>query len=314
MSYDNFKNISIQQLESFFYLMGERSFSRAAKKMFVTQPSLTKQIKNLEAAVGEKLVNREDRSVTLTEQGKIVYDYAKKVLSLREEVKEKIIRIKKNDTGSIEISASTIPANYILPRVLSEFRISYPNIQFYLRQSNSEEVIDMIISGRSEIGFIGKNISNSKLYTKSVWKDKLVLIVPKKHPFIKREFITIGELLKEPYIAREKGSASREVFESYLKENKGITCRLNTICELGSSEAIKEAVIAGLGVSIISRNAVYRELFQGIINEIPINDLNLERNIYLIYRRQLDLMKHHKVFIEFIEGVSKIEAPSIIIN
>jgi len=299
MSYDGFKNITIQQLEALIHLVSERSFSRAARRMFLTQPSLTKHIKNLEDAVGFKVINRHNTGVTLTLQGRLLYEYAQKIMGLREGVKEKILKSMEKESGTIDLIASTIPANYILPYILGDFNKKYPKIKVYIKTVNSEEALDMVINKHAEIGFIGKKPLSRKINAEPVWKDRLVIAVSGTHRWRERSFITANELMEEPFVTREKGSGTREILENYLKENAGPDFRLNIVAELGSSEAIKEAIIAGLGVSFISIHAIRRELKQKLLVEIPVSGWAVERYFHVIYAKQLNLMPHQEIFMDF---------------
>jgi len=301
MSSDNFKNITFQQMEAFISLVEERSFSRAAKKMLLSQPALTKNIKNVEDALEASVVERSNTGVTLTPEGRILYNYARRIMHLRDEMKTKISKLHKNTGGDIYISASTIPANYILPCALSGFSKTNPNIRIYIKTADSEEAMNMVLDNEVEMGVIGKKPMNRKLTAEPLWKDRLVLVVSKNHPWRKKKSITLPELLEEPFVIREKGSATRELFELCLKQ-RSISPHFNICGEMGSSEAIKEAVIAGLGVSVISIHAVERALSQGLLFEVPIKECPMERNFYLIYKRQFDFRPFHKIFISFIKN------------
>jgi DNA-binding transcriptional LysR family regulator len=302
MSNENYKNITLQQMEAVIALVEERSFSRAAKKMLLTQPALTKNIKNVEDSLGVEIAQRSNTGISLTPEGKILYDYARRMVKLRDEVKAKITKLHENTGGDIYIGASTIPANYLLPRALSAFSKTNPDIRIYIKTADSEEAMNMVLDNEVEIGCIGKKPLNKKLTAEPLWKDSLVLVVSRLHPWRKKKSITLPELLKEPFVIREKGSATRDLFESCLKESKSISLsQLNIRGQLGSSEAIKEAVIAGLGVSVISIHAVERELSQKVLFEIPIQGCLMERNFYLIYKRQFDFRPYHKTFISFIK-------------
>ena len=300
---DRFKNITIQQMEAIIALVEEGSFSRAAKRMLLTQPALTKNIKNAEDCLGARMVNRSSAGISLTPEGKILYHYAKRVVKLREEAKEKILTLDKDTGGNVYLGASTIPSTYILPRALSEFDKANSHIHFHIKTADSEEAMNMVLDNEVEMGFIGKKPLNKKLTAEALWKDRLVLVAPKEHSWRKKKSITLPELLNEPFVVREKGSATRELFESCLKKSKSISLSQFNICGgLGSSEAVKEAVIAGWGVSVISIHAVSRELSQGLLCEIPIQGLTMERNFYLIYKRQFDFRPFHKTFINFIKS------------
>lgn len=305
MPYDTFKNITIQQLESLIHLVAERNFSRAARKMVLTQPSLSKHIKNLEDAVGTKLVNREGSGISLTPEGKLLFEFARKVLYLREDVKERMLRLQDSSSGSIRISASTLPATYILPYILSRFQKSHPQIQTFVQSANSEDAIDSVLHQQSEMGFIGKNPHSKKLHSEPLWQDRLILAVPEGHHWIGAEAVSLKNLLEAPFVMREKGSATREILGDFLSEHAVIDLnQLNIVAEMGSSEAVKEAVIAGLGISVLSLHAVKRELEQGIIVEIPIQGWQIVRQVYLIYRHQLGIMRHHQLFLDYVRESS----------
>ncbi len=302
MSYDRFRNITLQQMEALARLVEERSFSQAARKMCLTQPSLTKHIKNLEDIIGAAVVIRKNTGISLTPEGKILYDYARRVFKLIGEAREKIVRAQEDQSGSIFISASTIPATYILPYVLNTFHKQYRDIRCYVQTNDSDATVDMILDNQAEIGFIGKPVSNRKLHAEAVWKDRLILIVPEGHRWQKKSSVTIDELSREPFIVRERGSATRSIFEEQLQRNMGRgLSRFNVICELGSSEAVKEAVIAGLGVSVLSSRAVGREMAEGLLFERPVQNCTIERNFYLIYKTQLTVMRHHALFLDSVK-------------
>lgn len=301
MPYDTFKNITIQQLESLVHLVSEKNFSRAAKKMVLTQPSLSKHIKNLEDAAGTRLVNRDGSGITLTPEGKLLFDFARKVLYLREDVKDRMIRLQDKTAGSIRISASTLPATYILPYILSRFQKAHPQIHTFVQSANSEDAIDMVLNQETEMGFIGKNPRNRKLHSEPLWEDRLILAAPAGHPWAKASAITVKDLLEAPFVMREKGSATRDILGDFLSEHADVDLnQLNIVAEMGSSEAVKEAILAGLGVSVLSGYAVQREIDRGNIIEIPIQGWQIVRQVYLIYRHQLNFMKHHQLFLEYI--------------
>ena len=299
---DRFKNITLQQMEAIIALVEEGSFSRAARRMLLTQPALTKNIKNAEDCLGVRLANRSSAGISLTPEGKILYDCARRMVRLRDEAKEKVLALSKEAGGNVYLSASTIPATYILPRALSNFNKANADIHVNIKTADSEEAMNMVLDNEVEIGFIGKKPLNKKLAAETLWKDRLALVASKNHAWFKKKSIALPELLNEPFVIREKGSATRELLEACLKKSKSITLDRFNICgELGSSEAVKESVIAGWGVSAISIHAVSRELSQGLLCEIPVQGLSMERNFYLIYRRQFDFRPFHKTFINFIK-------------
>ncbi len=303
MASGGFQNLTLQQLEALIHLIDERSFSSAAKKMHLTQPSLTKHIRNVEEALGAKIVNRSNRSLSLTPEGRVLYDYARRIIKLRDEARDRVMRLREGEAGDIRIAASTIPATYILPYAIGGFRKKHPRIRTTVRTADSSDVIEMVLGNGAEIGFIGKRPSGGKLIASELWKDRLVLAVPSGHPWAKRRSVRVAEMAKESFVIREKGSGTRDAFEECLRETAGHGLpHLNIAAELGSSEAVKEAVIAGLGISVISVHAIRRELKTGILAAVAIESCPIERSFYLIYRRQFDLMAHHNIFLEFIRA------------
>lgn len=296
-----FQNLTLQQFEALIRLVEERSFSRAAKRMHLTQPSLTKHIRNVEEALEAKVVNRASRSLTLTPEGKVLYDYARRILKLRDEARESVLRLRGAEAGDIRIAASTIPATYILPRAIGGFRKRYPGIRTTVRTADSSDVIERVLENEAEIGFIGKRPPAGKLASEALWKDRLVLAVPAAHPWAKRKSVRLREIGAEPFVIREKGSGTRETLEGCLRDvdSPGLL-RLNAVAELGSSEAVKEAILAGLGISVISAHAIRRELKSSLLVALSVDDCRMERSFYLIYRRQFDLMTHHKIFLDYI--------------
>ena len=298
---EDFRNISLQQLETLFFLVAEGTFSRAAKKMNLSQPSLTKHIANLEAILGMTVVRREKTGVVLTPEGKIIFDLARKMIKLRDEAGEKIAGMQQNEAGEIAVAASTIPATYILPHVLGLFRKTHPGIRITVQSADSEEVLNLILGGEKELGIIGKKPSRGKLEAISLWRDRLVLTVPAGHRWAGKPSVSLPEVMEEPFIIREKGSATREIFERCLKEKAGTDLsKFRISAEFGSSEAVKEAILAGLGVSILSFRAVTRELKLRLLREVPLEDWRIERSFYLILRRPFNILRHHQLFMDFI--------------
>jgi len=294
---DQFRFITLQQMEALVSLVEERSFSEAARKMLLTQPSLSKHIRNLEDFTGCSLIVRTKAGVVLTEEGSILYGYAKRILRLRDEAREKILIARDTTSGMIFVGASTIPATYILPAVLTLLKTTHPDIRVNLSPGDSDSVIHMVLDGHAEIGFIGKAVTDRRLVTEKIWADELVLIAPKGHPWGSCSGISLHELGQEPFISREKGSGTMSEFDEFLKtRHKTGLSRFNVICEMGSTEAVKEAVIAGLGVSVLSIHAIRRELAQGIVAQVPITGPRISRSFYMIRRRQFQPLAHHLEF------------------
>jgi DNA-binding transcriptional LysR family regulator len=301
MTLQDLRNISQQQMDVLLCLVAEGSFSRAAKKMHLSQPSMTKHIANMEAILGIAVVRREKTGVILTPEGKIVFNAARKINKIRNEAWEKISRMHETEAGDIAIVASTIPATYILPHVLGRFGKMHPGIHITVQSADSEEALEMVLNGEQEIGIVGKRPSRGKLSAEPLWQDRLVLAVPSGHRWAGKSSVTLEEIMEEPFIVREKGSGTREVLERYLKDqaNTGLA-KFRITAEFGSSEAVKEAILAGLGVSILSIRAITRELKLQLLLEVPVKNCRIERSFYLVMCRPFNILRHHQLFLDFV--------------
>jgi DNA-binding transcriptional LysR family regulator len=301
MTFQDVRNISQQQLEVLLYLVHEGSFSRAAKKMHLSQPSMTKHIANMEEALGMAVVRRDKSGVVLTPEGKIVFNAARKIFRLRNEAWDKISRIHESESGDIAVVASTIPATYILPHVLSRFQKAYPKIRIRVHSADSEEALEMIRNGEQQIGIVGKKPARGKLTVEPLWKDCLVLAVPENHRWPANHSVTLADIMEEPFILREKGSGTLEALTRYLKvRSHHDLSKFKITAEFGSSEAVKEAILAGLGVSILSNRAIARELKLRLLREVPVEDWQIERSFYLVICRPFNILRHHQLFLDFI--------------
>ncbi|MCK9275402.1 MAG: selenium metabolism-associated LysR family transcriptional regulator [Syntrophales bacterium] len=296
------KNITILQLESLYNLIEEGSFSRAAKKMRLTQPSLSKHIQNLEDIIESKVVDRKNTGIEVTPEGNVLLECSKRVFRQIKEAEQRLALFKNSEKGSISIAASTIPATYLLPPVLSTFRHKYPEIHCFIKMNDSGMVINQILDGEAELGFVGRSVANRTLNSVRLWKDELVLAAYPGHPFCSRKTVSWDDVMEEPFVVREHGSATRASLETYVEENLNRKfSSFNVVCEMGSSEAVKEAIIAGLGISILSAHAVRREFKTGVLFSVALPAPPIERYCYLIYKKQFSAKKHHHLFLDFLK-------------
>ncbi len=303
MSSNAFKNITFQQFETLIALVEAGSFTRAAPLLFLSQSALTKQMQGMEEAAGTKLINRGAAGISLTPEGQVLYDYAKRIARLRDEANDRVERLKNQDSGHIYVSASTTPATYILPGLLTRLQQLHPGIRVHIQMQDSDETLQMILNNQAEIGFIGKEVLNKKILSERLSKDELVLAVPPHHPLAGRPSVTVEKLTREPFVLREQGSGTRAILEASLQRHGSLHLSdFDIVCELGSTEAVKEAILAGLGVSILSVLAVKRELAQGLLARVDIINLPLERYFYIISRKNFPLRNHHRYFLEVARG------------
>ena len=293
--------MELNQLRLFCAVVEKKSFSRAGEAVFLSQPTVSLQIKALEQELGTRLFDRQGREVLVTGSGKLLYGYARKILQLADEAEQTIAQLKGLIRGETIIGASTIPGEYILPRLLAEFKGTYPGIEINLVIGDTKEIIHKVLDNEVEIGFVGQREGSEKLVFHGFSTEKLVLIAPVDSPLPTHDQITVGELKKAPLILRESGSGTRGTVERRLRELGVKEADLNIVMRVGSTAAVKKAVESGAGVSIISERAIENEIKLGTIKKLPIKDLELHREFFTVYRRGRSHSPATKALLEFLE-------------
>ncbi|MGH7429149.1 MAG: selenium metabolism-associated LysR family transcriptional regulator [Candidatus Methylomirabilaceae bacterium] len=289
--------MDLQQLKGFMAVAKHNSFSRASEELYRTQPAISKQIRALEESLETKLFHRLGRRIQLTDAGEILYRHAHRIFQVLEEARETISELKGLQTGHLRISAASTIGTYMLPRALGRFKRRYPGIEISLAITNKAQVLAQVLGHEADLGFVGPPVQPEELQGEEYLLDELVLIVDPNHPLAHEEFVSIDQLKEEVYILREPGSGTREIMEEELAR-KGIIVRKSM--ELGSTEAIKQAVAANLGVSIVSKYAITLEVVMGRLCAAHIKDLNLRRQLYTVFHRDRTLPLAAAAFLELI--------------
>jgi len=292
----------LRQLEIFCKVAELRSFSKAARAVRLTQPTVSEHIASLEDAVGAKLFDRLGREVVLTRSGELFHRYARQFMSLKEETRQAFDELLGVGRGEIQIGASTIPGEYILPRIIGRFRHQYPQIAVRVLVADTETIVRGVVAGECELGIVGSHWKMPHLVLQPLWDDELVLAVPAGHPWARRRQVSVQELLGEPFILRESGSGTRCIMEEALR-GSGISGarELNVVAEFGSSTAVKEGIIHGVGVSVLSVRAVEAEVKAGVLAALSIRGLDLKRSFYLARDSRRSISPLCKAFLEFLE-------------
>ena len=298
--------MKLNQLEIFCKIIELKSFSRAAEALHLSQPTLTEHIKTLEDHLGSTLLDRLGREILPTKAGKILHDYAQKILSLKIEAEQTLYSLKGELKGDLLVGASTIPGEYILPSLIKRFRDNFPDIWIKLTISDTKEVIDDIVNNRIEFGIVGAKVESSKLEYHKFIKDELVLVVPSIPAWKKTKIVTLEKLKQIPFIIREEGSGTRMVMEKTFKNFGFNISHLNVIATLGSMTAVVQAIKSGAGCSILSRRPVDEDLTRGLLKSIPIKGINFFRDFYLILRRGKINSPLCEVFFNFLLDKSKV--------
>jgi DNA-binding transcriptional LysR family regulator len=259
--------------------------SRGAERLHVSQPAVSKQIKELEDALGIRLLERLPRGSRLTDGGKLLAQYVQHMAVVEEETARAIEEFRGLKRGRLAVGASTTIGAYLLPQVFGEFHRQHPDIELQLEIANTETIQNQLMEGSIEVGLTEGLMEAEHLDSEVFHEDELVAIAPRGHPLLKQKRVTARELCREPFILREAGSGTRAVVERALGK-RGLTVK--PVLSLASPEAIKRAVIAGVGVAIVSRLAIGCELQIGSLAIVPVKDLVIRRPLHLQKLRSKD--------------------------
>lgn len=292
--------LDIHQLEIFAKVAELKNFSKAAQEMYLTQPTISQHVSSLENYLGIKLFDRMGKEVALTKAGEILYRYAKQITALRGEAQQALDHFRGKKSGHLTLGASTIPGEYILPSLLGKFKREYPSISVTLRIGDTEEIIDELLTSKIELGIIGAKISHARLHYTSFVEDELIVVVPRGHRWWKKTFIGIQELCDEPFIMREAGSGTRISMEKRLDEIGIPPDRLKIIAEVGSTTAVKQAIKAHLGVSLISERAVEEEIRLQQFRKVPLKKVEFKRTFFIIQDKKRSTSPLCKAFTQFL--------------
>ena len=290
-------DVNLSSLRTFLTVARFRGISRALGEIHLTQPAVSRQILSLEESVGTQLFLRQGRYLILTEAGQILEQYAIRVFQLLTEAREEFDGLKGLIRGHLRISAATTVGIYMIPDVLGEFKSEHPGIEISLTISNKEEVLRQVKDGIVDLGFAGLPIPYRELAWEPYMEDDMVLIVSPLHRLAARDTVMSRELAEEVVILRETGSGSREIVEGELRR-AGLSL-MNTM-ELGSTEGIKKAVAANLGISIVSSRAVTLEVMIGSLSTVRVSDLSFRHSIFMVYLRDKPLSSAVEGFRQFL--------------
>lgn len=293
--------MDFRQIESFRKVADLKSFSRAADALFLTQPSISGHIQQLEKELGIRLFDRLGKEVALTSAGRCFYDYAVKLMVLREEAIQEIAELSGGVKGTLVVGGSTIPAEYLLPTIIGRFKESRDQVSVVLAVSDTAGVVESLLAGEIEVGVIGARSEDHHLECREFVSDRLGLVVYADHHL--GAAVTISGLAKEPFIVREKGSGTRRFVENLLRKEGFPIEAMNIVAEMGSTSALKSAIKGKVGVSILSLRAVEDELRAGSLRMVEISGLeNMERMFYVVTSRTRDISPIGRQFLEYLFG------------
>lgn len=302
--------MNLKQLEAFVHVAESGSFSKAAKELFLTQPTISAHISSLEKELNVRLFVRNTKEVSMSEDGRDLYQYARQIIDLQKKIEERFDSEKEDGKHLITIAASSIPAQYLLPEILIRFNERYPKEQFKLVETDSSKVVTQIIDHMADVGFTGTVLEKKHCKYVPFYKDELVIITPNTEKYRKLQEESVGNIkwMKDEHIImREEGSGTRKEAQKQLK-NAGIsTDDLNIIASIENQETIKKSVSQGMGISVLSKLATSDEVESGLILAFPIPKADKGRNINLVYNKNYQLSRSAERFIKVVKEVYQIE-------
>jgi DNA-binding transcriptional LysR family regulator len=295
--------MSIEQLphlETFAEAAERSSFSAAARALGLTQAAVSQRIQALEQALGVTLFSRQSGHVMLTDAGHRLYEYAQRILTLSREAVQDVTGRQAPLAGTLSLAASSVPGEHLLPDLLASFRTRHPHVQVRVTISDSRLVAQQIEQGHAHLGLVGGKSDSPHLEYRGFTRDRLALLVPAGHSWRGRKRATVAQLAEEPLILRESGSGSRACLEQALVRAGKSLADLRVAAEVGSNEAIKEAVRRGLGLTILSTHTVRRELESGEFVALQVAGLVLERDMYAVWDRRRALPIPARLFLDLL--------------
>jgi DNA-binding transcriptional LysR family regulator len=288
-------------LETFAKAAEFSSFTAAARTLGLTQAAVSQRIQALEGALGVSLFRRGGGRVVLTDAGQRLYSFAERILALHREAVQEVTGHTAPLTGELSLAASSVPGEHLLPQLLSLFRQKHPHIQVKVTVADSEIVLGRVEHGQAHLGLVGKKGDSPHLDYRCFACDTLAVVVPAAHPWRGRKQVSLGQLAGQPLIVREPGSGSRWCLERALVKAGKSLADLQVALEVGSNEAIKEAVLQGLGLAVLSTHAVAKEVRAGRLHALKVRGLPLLREMFAVRDRRRALPVPARLFLDLLE-------------
>ncbi|MCL2855702.1 MAG: selenium metabolism-associated LysR family transcriptional regulator [Defluviitaleaceae bacterium] len=293
--------MDFKQLEAFVNVVEKGSFSRAAEAIYLSQPSVSTYVSSLEREMGVVLINRSTKEILPTMAGKVFYENAKELLALKSKTIEKIKGLSGDFSGEIDIIASSVPAQYILPRAIAQFNNVYPEVSFNVKQATTLGVSRAIATGQAEIGFAGSIVDGTKCTFTQFLCDRMVLIAPSNDDFCESLEYSLGALLREyRFVGREKGSGTRSEYEQFFEEQNIDPETLSNCINFDNTQSIINAVVNGLGISIVSHFAVETYIYKKMVVPLKLTCTLPQRKLYYVHKKSFTRSHLVDLFINFL--------------
>jgi DNA-binding transcriptional LysR family regulator len=290
--------MELHALRVFRTVADERSFSRAAEKLARTQPAISLSVQRLEAEVGDKLIDRSGKELLLTDAGQIVYDYARRFENLETELGNALAEMRDNASGVLTVGANESTSLYLLQHIVT-YRRLYPKVKVRIRRCLSSRIPDQLIDGELEMGVISFEPQDARLESQVIYTDRLTFVVSPEHRFANRESVSISELGMETFVAHNVISPYREIV---LREFQRRRISLNMDVEMPTVETIRRLVQRNEGVAFLPKMCVEQETAKGLLKEVPIEELHVERKVHLVYPAKRNLSHAARAFLEVVKA------------
>ncbi len=287
--------MNLHQLMVFYEVAKEKSFSAAAEKLRLTQPTVTWQIKNLEEYYGLKFLERIGKKILLTEEGKVLFEIAQKFLNLSDQAELMLSDLKGLTRGNLRVDAVFTFGGYYLSALLASFHKKYPDITFQVHTGNTSQIIENTRLQKNDLAFVAYDPDDDRLVAREFISDILVAVVSRNHPLARKKFIELKDLNGQPLILREHGSSPRRVVDEIFKKNKIVPI---VRMESASTILIKRMVENGMGIGILSRQVVRQEVLEKSLKELPFSDVQIGYRFFLIYHKDKYFSRTLKAFLD----------------
>lgn len=292
--------MDFKQLESFVTLAKLKSFSKTAEKLYLTQPTVSNHISNIEKELDTLLVNRSNKKVTLTPAGELLLNHALAILNERDQTLFDLDQFKGEIIGTLEIASSSIPERYLLSNILCSFSKLYPKVKYNMLRFDSKQVIDKLLSGEIDFGIVGSKIDKAQLIYKEIFDDEVILIAPPTKEYLSLDIVSTDFFIDQRLIFREEGSGTRKTVEEHLSNIELNVDELNIVAYMENTETIKEVVKNGMGLSFVSKHAVVDDLKNGLLIELPIKNISMTRSFYFVYHKKMLLSPLSEKFKDYV--------------
>ena len=293
--------MEFKQLEAFVAVVDYGSFSEAARKLYLTQPTISAHVRSLEEEVHTKLILRTTKKTTITTRGYQLYDSAVRMLEIRNNLLENFTGVQKH---MIDLAASTIPSSYLLPEILAAFGKTHLDIYFHSIQADSAESINRVLDGTADLALVGQNTRDETCVFLPFCQDELVIATPITNHYLglQNKSVTFEDFIKDPIIIREKGSGTKKEMDLFLEQIGVTPSDLNVIARMNDLEGIKKSIVNGLGISILSaRSAIDLQKTKQILL-FPLEESAHKRTFYIVYSKNRILKPHVRQFIQFVQN------------